>query len=40
MTAIRKARGLTQAELAKAARSTQCAISYYETTTGSGPLPP
>ena len=37
LTAIRKARGLTQVELAKAAGSTQRAISYYENDDG---IPP
>lgn len=31
MVALRQARGLTQIELAKAAETTQRAISYYET---------
>ncbi len=34
LTAIRKARGLTQVDLAKAAGSTQRAISYYENDDG------
>jgi transcriptional regulator with XRE-family HTH domain len=37
LTAIRKARGLTQVDLAKAAGSTQRAISYYENDDG---IPP
>jgi transcriptional regulator with XRE-family HTH domain len=37
LTAIRKARGLTQVELAQAAGSTQRSISYYENDDG---IPP
>lgn len=37
LTAIRKARGLTQVELAGAAGSTQRAISYYENDDGVPP---
>lgn len=37
LTAIRKARGMTQVQLAKAARSTQRSISYYENDDG---IPP
>jgi transcriptional regulator with XRE-family HTH domain len=37
LAAIRKARGLTQVQLAKAAQSTQRAISYYETDDGVPP---
>ena len=37
LTAIRKARGLTQVELAKTAGTTQRAISYYENDDG---IPP
>jgi transcriptional regulator with XRE-family HTH domain len=37
LTAVRKARGLTQVQLAKAAGTTQRAISYYETDDG---IPP
>jgi transcriptional regulator with XRE-family HTH domain len=37
LTAIRRARGLTQVELAKAAGSTQRAISYYENDDGVPP---
>lgn len=37
LTAIRKARGLTQVQLAKATGTTQRAISYYETDDG---IPP
>ena len=36
---IRKARGLTQVQLAEAARATQRAISYYETEAGFPPAP-
>lgn len=36
---IRKARGLTQVQLAEAARTTQRAISYYETEAGFPPAP-
>ena len=39
LTAIRKARGLTQVQLAKAAGTTQRAISYYETEAGFPPAP-
>jgi len=34
LTAIRKARGLTQVQLARTAATTQRAISYYETDDG------
>lgn len=37
LTAVRRARGLTQVRLAKAAGTTQRAISYYETDDG---IPP
>ncbi len=37
--AIRKARGLTQVQLAEAAGTTQRAISYYETEAGFPPAP-
>ena len=37
LTAIRKARGLTQVQLAAAAGTTQRAISYYETDDGVPP---
>lgn len=37
LAAIRKARGLTQAQLARTAQSTQRAISYYETDDGVPP---
>ena len=37
LTAIRKARGLTQVQLAKTAATTQRAISYYETDDGVPP---
>ena len=36
---IRKARGLTQVQLAEAAETTQRAISYYETEAGFPPAP-
>ncbi len=36
---IRKARGLTQVQLAEAAATTQRAISYYETEAGFPPAP-
>ena len=36
---IRKARGFTQVQLAKAAGTTQRAISYYETEAGFPPAP-
>lgn len=36
---IRKARGLTQVQLAEAAGTTQRAISYYETEAGFPPAP-
>jgi transcriptional regulator with XRE-family HTH domain len=39
LQAIRKARGLTQMQLAEAARTTQRAISYYETEAGFPPVP-
>jgi transcriptional regulator with XRE-family HTH domain len=39
LVAIRKARGLTQVELADAAGTTQRAISYYETEAGFPPAP-
>ena len=36
---IRKARGLTQVQLAEAAKTTQRAVSYYETEAGFPPAP-
>jgi len=36
---IRKARGLTQVQLAEAAATTQRAVSYYETEAGFPPAP-
>jgi len=39
LQAIRKARGLTQVQLAHAAGTTQRAISYYETEAGFLPAP-
>src|SRR4051794_13476838 len=39
LQAIRKARGLTQVQLAEAAETTQRAVSYYETETGFPPAP-
>jgi len=39
LAAIRKARGLTQVQLAEAAGTTQRAISYYETDAGFPPMP-
>jgi transcriptional regulator with XRE-family HTH domain len=36
---IRKARGMTQVQLAEAARTTQRAVSYYETEAGFPPAP-
>ena len=36
---IRNARGLTHVQLAEAARTTQCAISYNETEAGFPPAP-
>ncbi len=36
---IRKARGLTQVQLAEAAQTTQRAVSYYETEAGFPPAP-
>ena len=39
MQSIRKARGLTQVQLAEAAGTTQRAISYYETEAGFPPAP-
>jgi len=39
LAAIRKARGLTQVQLAEAASTTQRAISYYETEAGFPPMP-
>lgn len=39
LQAIRKARGLTQVQLAEAAGTTQRAISYYETEAGFPPAP-
>lgn len=39
LAAIRKARGLTQVQLAEAAGTTQRAISYYETQAGFPPVP-
>ena len=36
---LRKARGLTQVQLAEAAESTQRAVSYYETEAGFPPAP-
>lgn len=39
LQAIRKARGLTQVQLAEAAGTTQRAVSYYETEAGYPPSP-
>jgi transcriptional regulator with XRE-family HTH domain len=39
LQAVRKARGLTQVQLAEAASTTQRAISYYETEAGFPPAP-
>jgi transcriptional regulator with XRE-family HTH domain len=39
LAALRKARGLTQVQLAKAAGTTQRAISYYENEAGFPPAP-
>ncbi len=39
LVAIRKARGLTQVQLAEAAGTTQRAVSYYETEAGFPPAP-
>jgi transcriptional regulator with XRE-family HTH domain len=39
LQAIRKARGLTQVQLAEAAATTQRAVSYYETEAGFPPAP-
>jgi transcriptional regulator with XRE-family HTH domain len=39
LATIRKARGLTQVQLAEAADTTQRAISYYETEAGFPPMP-
>jgi transcriptional regulator with XRE-family HTH domain len=39
LQSIRKARGLTQVQLAEAAGTTQRAISYYETEAGFPPAP-
>jgi transcriptional regulator with XRE-family HTH domain len=39
LQAVRKARGLTQVQLAQAAETTQRAISYYETEAGFPPAP-
>jgi transcriptional regulator with XRE-family HTH domain len=39
LISFRRARGITQIQLAKAARVTQRAISYYETDTGYPPAP-
>ena len=39
LQAIRKARGLTQVQLAEAAVTTQRAVSYYETEAGFPPAP-
>ena len=39
LQAVRKARGLTQVQLAKAAETTQRAVSYYETEAGFPPAP-
>lgn len=39
LQALRKARGLTQVQLAEAAQTTQRAISYYETEAGFPPAP-
>lgn len=39
LSALRKARGLTQVQLAKAAGATQRAISYYENEAGYPPAP-
>ncbi len=39
LQAIRKARGLTQVQLAETAETTQRAVSYYETEAGFPPAP-
>jgi len=39
LQSIRKARGLTQVQLAEAAETTQRAVSYYETEAGFPPAP-
>jgi transcriptional regulator with XRE-family HTH domain len=39
LQAIRRARGLTQVQLAKVAGTTQRAVSYYETEAGFPPAP-
>jgi transcriptional regulator with XRE-family HTH domain len=39
LQAVRKARGLTQVQLAEAAGTTQRAVSYYETEAGFPPAP-
>ena len=39
LQSIRKARGLTQVQLAEAAGTTQRAVSYYETEAGFPPAP-
>jgi transcriptional regulator with XRE-family HTH domain len=39
MAALRKARGLTQVQLAELAGTTQRAVSYYETEAGFPPAP-
>jgi len=39
LAALRKARGMTQIQLAKAAATTQRAISYYENEAGFPPAP-
>jgi transcriptional regulator with XRE-family HTH domain len=39
LVAIRKARGLTQVQLAELAGTTQRAVSYYETEAGFPPAP-
>jgi transcriptional regulator with XRE-family HTH domain len=39
LIALRKARGLTQAQLAEAIGSSQRMVSYYESTTGNLPAP-
>ena len=36
---IRKARGMTQVQLAEVAQTTQRAVSYYETEAGFPPVP-
>lgn len=39
LTALRKARGLTQVQLARLANTTQRAVSYYENEAGFPPAP-